>query len=262
VKKRRWVKVLVVLAVVVAAGLLAVSRVLDRAAAAALTRGVTYAGEVPCEVRKVGLSLVGGRVEVSELAVGNPPGYAEADMFRLERADVQVRIGSLLRGPVHVRNLEIIKPRIRIEAGPGGSNVKVFLATVARNVGASEPKEEAEPTRLIVDRLVIRDATIEIGMGISPRGVPITLQTVELGPVRGENGEGVTAGELASVIVAQLVEKGVVQVGLDADLEKVLPQGAADRVAKEIEATGKAAGKAVEKVRGTLEELLKPKNPQ
>ena len=259
--RRRWIKVLVVVAVVVAAGLLAGSRVLDRAAAAALTRGVTYVGEVPCEVRKVGVSLVGGRVEVSELAVGNPPGYAKADMFSLERADVKVRIGSLLGGPVHVRNLEIIKPRIRIEAGPGGSNVKVFLDTVARNVGAPEPKEEAEPTRLIVDRLVIRDATIEFGLGISPRGVPTTLQTVELPPVRGDNGEGVTPGELASMIVRQLVEKGVVQVHLDADLEKVLPKGAADRVAKEIEAAGTAAGKAVEKVRGILEDIRKPKNP-
>ena len=198
-------------------------------------------------------------------------------MFSLHRADVQVSVRSLMGQPVHIKKLEIIKPRIRVEAGVGGSNIKVFLDTVKKNVGAEaeEPapgeKEPAEPIRLVVDRLLIEDATIEFGSGISSLALPVTLQTVELPPVTGENGQGVTPGELVSMIVEELVSKGVVQVRVDPnvklDLEKIFSEDTASKVSEEVEkafgeAAGKAAGEAIKKAGKILEDILKPKKEE
>ncbi len=268
--------VLIVLAALVLVAILLLN-VLDSVAAAALTKSVQKVGEVDCQVEEVNISILGGSVGVRDLKIANPKGYPEVSMFSLHRADVQVSVRSLMGQPVHIKKLEIIKPRIRVEAGVGGSNIKVFLDTVKKNVGAEaeEPapgeKEPAEPIRLVVDRLLIEDATIEFGSGISSLALPVTLQTVELPPVTGENGQGVTPGELVSMIVEELVSKGVVQVRVDPnvklDLEKIFSEDTASKVSEEVEkafgeAAGKAAGEAIKKAGKILEDILKPKKEE
>jgi len=206
---------LVVLAVV--AGVVALLYV-DRIAAAAITNGVEYVGEVRCTVDEVDVSVLGGDVGIRELRIMNPSGYPEAVMFSLGRAKLAVKTRSLWNRPLHVRQLEIVKPLVRVEAGRGGSNVRVFLQAVQSNLGADQQKQEAEspPTRLRIDRLLLQDATVQIGSGLTQRELAqITLSKVEMSDIRGENDQGVTPGELAAMIVFELVRAGAVKGNLD-----------------------------------------------
>ncbi len=205
---------LVVLAVV--AGVVALLYV-DHIAAAAITNGVEYVGEVRCTVDEVDVSILSGSVGIRELRIMNPSGYPEAAMFSLGRAKLEVRTRSLWNQPLHVRQLEIVKPLVRVEAGPGGSNVRVFLRAVQSKLGADQQKQEkSPPTRLRIDKLLLQDATVQIGSGLTRRELAeITLATVEISDIRGEADQGVTPGELAARIVFELVRAGAVKGNLD-----------------------------------------------
>lgn len=228
---------------------------IDRVAAAALTRGVEYAGDVKCEVADVSVSLLSGRIGISELAIKNPKGYPEADMFSLARADLDVRVGSLWSPPAHVQRLELTKPLIRVEAGRGGSNVRVFLDNVQRKLGASDEKPDEEPTRMWVDKLVIKDATVRIGTGLTKRELlSVTLETVELKDIRGKDEQGVTSGELAAMIVYDLVRRSAMKGKLDFKL--LVPPDLTKGLATVLQSTGFVFNGATSVLEAPLKTIL------
>ena len=158
------------------------------------------------------MSILSGRIGIRELIIKSPRGYADEDMFALESAKLEVRIGSLWDQPVHVRQFEITKPLVRVEAGPGGSNVRVFLDNVHRNLGMTEETRGEPRTRMWIDRLVLKDATVRIGSRLTKRGLmDISLETVELRKIRGKDDKGVTSGELVAMIVFDMVRKGALK---------------------------------------------------
>jgi len=197
-----------VLAVFAAASAAVLWLYIDRVAAAALTRGIEQAGDVACEVRGVGVSILGGSVEIDSLAVRNPAGYPDADMFDVGGAHATLRPGTLWNQPIHVKCLRLVRPVIRVEAGVGGSNIKVFLENIARNL--REPDgTEAAPTRLFVDRLVLTDGVVRIGSGFSTmKLMDITVDSAELTGIRGRDGAGATIGELTAMVVLEMLRRG------------------------------------------------------
>ncbi len=250
---RRLIRVLVLIVVLLVLAGVVMMFYIDRLAAAALTKGVEYAGGTACEVEEVDVSLLGGSVGVRGLAIKNPAGYPQADMFALASADVAVRIRSLWNQPVQVRTLEIVRPVLRLEVGQGGSNVKVFLDHVNRKLGgdgpAEEPDEKTEQTRMIVDRLLLKDATVQLGSGVGPGGLgSVTLETVELTDLRGRDGKGITPGELAARIVFQLVQRGALKGQFN--LGNFVPADFSERL-------GEAADAAQKLLKQKPEELLK-----
>ena len=266
---RKLLYVLGGLLVVLAVTLAVLWLYIDRVAAVAIEEGVERAGGVPCSLGGIRISLLAGSVGVDELAIGNPPGYPRADMFRLQRADVKVRTRSLWNQPVHIERLEIIEPVVRVEAGQGGSNVRVFLANVQGKAGAERPapppeqapagaeERPGEPARFVVDHLLLKDATVRIGSGItSAELISVTLPTVELRDVCGKDGRGVTAGELAARIVYELLREGAVKRNLDFD--KVVPPELAGGMEKITKTAGELIKKTIETIRSPLETLLGP----
>ncbi len=214
--------VALLLLVIVVAGVALIIYV-DRVAATVLTEGVTTVGEVPCTVGGVNVSLFTGGVKIKDLVIMNPKGYPETEMFSLAGAEVETRIRSFWNQPVHIRKLRIDQPMIRIEAGEGISNVRVFLENVRRNAGEqAEAETDKAPTRLWVDELVIEGATVRFGAGVTAHKVmDIKLETVKLTKIRGRNDRGVTSGELSALIVIELVRRGVLAGNLN--LRNVIP---------------------------------------
>jgi len=181
---------------------------IDRVAASALTRGIGRAGDVACEVRRVGVSLVNGTIEIDALAVKNPAGYPPAAMFDVGGAHATLASGTLWSRPIHVKELRLVRPAIRLEAGVGGSNIKVYLENVARNLRKPDGTEDA-PTRLIVDRLVLSDGVVRVGSGFSTmKLMDIEVASAELTDIRGRDGAGATIGELTAMVVLEMLRRG------------------------------------------------------
>ncbi len=265
---RRILMLLGTLVLLALIGVVVVWIYLDRIAAAALTRGVEYAGDVKCTVDDVSVSLLSGRIGIKELVIKSPAGYGDGDMFTLGDAKLEVRVGSLWSQPVHVRNLEIVKPLVRMAAGPGGSNVTVFLNNVQRKFGTGEKQPEKQPekppTRMWVDKLVIKDATVHIGTAVPGRDLADVQLTepIELTNVRGKNDQGVTAGELAAMIVLDLVRKAAPMANVK--LENLIPKDLTAGLDTWLQTPGSVLEGAKEVIKAPGETILKsilpPKN--
>jgi hypothetical protein len=210
--------------ILLAVGLLAAAAVaavvvlwiyLDAMVAAALTRGIEQVGQVRCTVGHVGVSLLSGRIGIEDLVIRSPAGYPEGEMFRVRRADLQVRIRSFWNQPVAIHRLEVLEPVVSMEAGAGGSNVRLFLDNVQAWLDRQE-REGRRPTRMCVDQLVVRGATVRMGAGVTGRTLlNVTVPAVELRDVRGPGGRGVTSGELAATVIVELVYGAAVAGKLD-----------------------------------------------
>ncbi len=189
---------------------------IDHVAAKALTEAVEYAGDAPCAVGAVDVSLVAGSIAVSDLTVGNPAGYEPGEMFHVRRALLEVDVGTLWTPPVRVRRLEIIAPAVRIVGKDGRSNLAAFLDNV-------RAKTDAGPgTRLLVDRVVIDGARVQIGRGLSGRGlIAVELERFELVDLHGPDGRGMTAGELMAKIIFECAWRGATKAELK--LDSILP---------------------------------------
>jgi len=223
---------------------------IDRIAAKMVTTGVRTVGEVDCKLDDMSVSLIRGRVYLSGLAIGNPAKFPQTEMFRLGEATLEVGVGSVFDQPLHVEILEIHEPFVRWEAGWGGTNIRAFLSTIERNLASehSDDSPEAEPVRLVIDRLVIRDATVQIGSGIHTSGVSIPLQTVELSNIRGRDGRGVTAGELTGILVFELARRGAIR--FDIDVSDLAPAAFAKRMESVAGSIAGVTGRAAKVVAG------------
>jgi hypothetical protein len=229
---------------------------IDSIAAKALTSGVETLGEVPCTLDDMSVSLVRGRVSMKGLTIKNPPKFPESDMFRLGEATVDVGVSSVLDRPLHIETLEIREAYVRIDLGLGGSNIKTFLGNIERNspTGAAPDKpaddKADQPLRIVVDRLVIEDAKVKIGSGFSKAGVPVSLATVELANITGDNGQGVTSGELTGMIIGELVRRGAIKINLD--LDELVPKEFVKRMGSIAGSIGSAGVDAVKDVGGAV----------
>lgn len=122
----------------------------------------------------------------------------------------------------------------------------VFLGNVKGKTGADD-EPSARQERVLVDRLLIKDAVVRIGSGIGPPSLlDVELETVELKDIHGRDGRGVSTGELAAVIVLELVRRGVIKA--DLDIKKVVPI----EVIKGVDAVVRSAGNVIKSAGGLL----------
>jgi hypothetical protein len=122
--------------------------------------------------------------------------------------------------------------------------VAVFRGNVQRHVGGKIKPQggpAGEPLlHMTVGRITIRNASVKLGPVLLPKasrpqgrsvgpGDPaapkltdIELGDVELTDIQGRDGRGVTSGELAAIVMSELVSRAVDKAGLN--LQDVLPE--------------------------------------
>ena len=192
---------LIVLAIVAGALLLIC---MDRAAGTVITEGVAAIGETPCTIEQVEVSLRTGCIGIDRFRIMNPDGYSPGAMLDIERGDVDMRVASLWNQPVHIYRLELTRPVIHIEAGAGGSNMRVVLDAIDRNLGLEDL------VHVRVDKLVVRDAVICIGSSDTENGLlRISLGDAEFENIHGEDNAGITVGELSALVLTELTRKSL-----------------------------------------------------
>jgi hypothetical protein len=245
---KKLLRVLAVLLVLLIVAAIVVWLYIDHVAARVLTGSVGYAGEVPCAVESVQVSVLSGSIAVHALHVGNPSGYAPGSMLVLRQAELDVRVGSLWDRPLHIRRLEVSGVVLSIQGGKGGTNVDAFIGNVRRKIGQEGP--EGPRFRLRVDHLALRDATVRVGRGLGGNSIlTIHLDALDLENVHGENGRGVTPGELVAGIARELVGQGALEAKID--LASLLPS----EMLKGLEALTAPAGTLL---KGTTDLLTAP----
>ena len=79
----------------------------------------------------------GAGVTVSDLHVGNPPGFPDGDLLGAEQIGVNVALAPLLRGTIHVNSVEIVRPKLTILTDSSGKRV----TTLSRHRNRRRPRQ-------------------------------------------------------------------------------------------------------------------------
>ncbi|MFT5423450.1 MAG: hypothetical protein ACI89L_001227 [Phycisphaerales bacterium] len=155
----------VVLLLVVVVGLLVF---IDSAARQTITRGGTYATMADTSVARANVSLLGGRMSLTDFAIGNPEGYDKTPYFmRMDDTEVAVENGTLFADTVEIPTLTINGVELYLDKthSPGNYN---------QNLARFEDKEKPAATeggkKVVIRRIEINDITVHVA------GIPLVQQ--------------------------------------------------------------------------------------
>ncbi|MCC6611536.1 MAG: hypothetical protein IT515_17925 [Burkholderiales bacterium] len=160
------------------------------------------------KVAAVKLAPASGEGTVTGLVIGNPKGFKSPRAVSVGTVDIAIDPATVTKRVVVVRRIAVASPAITYEAGRNGSNFDVMRRNVEQRVGKPAPKARGAETRLIVERLTIRGATVNYVPELPVRGATISysLPDIALANV-GKRQGGVTPDELTKIVVDALIER-------------------------------------------------------
>ncbi len=166
---RSIVRLVMVLVVGVVVGAVALSLLADHAVRVAVEKASSKALDVPVDVEKVHLSIIGGTLGLQDMTVANPPGYQQEILLDLNRGDIQINTGSLLSDVVTITNIKLDGMKVALEQKGLANNLREVIESLRRN-------EASSGKRLQVDRLEITNITVTIKL----LPIPGQLDTLSL----------------------------------------------------------------------------------
>ena len=148
---RRTLKVLVVVAIVLVVLIIGVMAFLGPIIKTAAEKVGPKVLGVPVTVEKVSVNVLAGSFSLRGLRIGNPPGkgYSTDPLMALGELRVSVKIGSLPgKGPVEVKEVAIIDPKVSYEIVDGARNIDVLMKNMQGGKAAAEPPKKVEPAKV------------------------------------------------------------------------------------------------------------------
>ncbi|MEE9370398.1 MAG: AsmA family protein [Sedimentisphaerales bacterium] len=207
--------VLIVVLLVILVVALAIDIFAERALKMAIETAATKTLNVGVSVGEIDLSIIGGKLGISNLVISNPPGYQHDRLLELKDAQIEVDIGSLLGDTVNIKQFKLDGVRVVMEQrGISGNNLQDVIKAIP-----SEPKAETEPgkpgKKLQIDNLEISNITVDVKLLPVP-GKADTV-TMKLTPIRmtdlGSDEKLDTAILSAKILLA--IANGIAEQGTD-----------------------------------------------
>lgn len=207
------------------------------------------------KVDLAGLSIspFSGKAGITGLAIWNPAGFSEAEALKLGDFSIDLDPMSLLSDPIHIREIRILAPEIRIEPQRGGTNLAALQKNIEAFTGPAPQEEEAAAPGVRIDDFYLTGARLVVGggaIGFSDRAV--TLADIHLEDIGGS--EGVPASEAARLAIDALMPQ--VEAALASQLGQELLGEARARLGTVEGDLREKAGEAVEKNRQKIEEEI------
>ncbi len=164
--------------------------------------------QAPVSLEDATLAPLSGQGSLDNLRIGNPPGWSENPALRVGRVQMRVRPLSVFDPVVEVEELVIRDLVVNYETKIVASNISDLLKNVEAALGkgddAKAPPAQSpddKPVRLIVRRLVLNEATVNLSAGARILTIPLPeISLVELGVKEG----GLTPAQLGFAILRSL----------------------------------------------------------
>src|SRR5437588_166934 len=131
---------LVVVLLLIVAGVI-VYFYLDTIVKHAVERQSTASLNLTTTLGSARLAIFGGKVNLHELEIANPQGYAAPHMFELGDLGLGVKYGQLRQDPVHIERIQIDNPKFVLEQVDGKMNFKAAMDQI--------PKSDTQPKKVI-----------------------------------------------------------------------------------------------------------------
>ena len=117
-------------------------------------------------LERLNLNPYTGKLLVSGVRLANPDGYAETNAFTLGSLSVDVEVSSLLSDTIHVRDVTVDAPFASyVLDAQGSNNIERILAAVNEKLGPKKEKKEKSETKVVVDKLTVKNVRAVIGTG-------------------------------------------------------------------------------------------------
>jgi uncharacterized protein involved in outer membrane biogenesis len=187
-KKLKWIVIGIVVLIVVGIGIVLFS--LDGILRSAVQSQASSSLNLPTTLGGVHLSLLGGSLSLTDLAVGSPPGFSAPQMVSLGSAGVDVSYSQLRNNPVKIDSITLDKPKIVLEQSGGKLNLQALMGQSS----APPPSDSkgGQTMKLIITKLTISNADVSIRPGIpgAPAEIPISIPSIELQNIGNADGNG------------------------------------------------------------------------
>jgi hypothetical protein len=177
---------------------------------AATTLGPKTLG-VPVAVGEVQLNPFTGRLAVSGLRVGNPPGYSERPACAVEKMEVVLRLRSLLSDVIVIEKIQVEAPAISYESKEGLSNFDAIKANTQKAPAAEPAGESAAGNKpekkVIIELFTLKGAQVAYTSGLTfGKTVNVPLPALTLRDIGKESG-GATAADAAAQVAKALSDE-------------------------------------------------------
>lgn len=180
------------------------------------------------------ISPFSGHGTLSDLVVGNPPGWQSATAFTLHEISIDVVPSSLVSDHVVVKSLVIDQPEITYETKITTSNLQELVKAIQQSGGSSGNEgpqartKEGKPIKIEVKSFILKNGKITVIAGANTAKLDMpTLELQDLGTREG----GLTPAQLTTA-VAKAITAQVVQAGARKAIEKGVLDKAQDSLLK------------------------------
>lgn len=186
----------------------------DSLAERGVERGASYALDVPTTLDSADVGVLTGSVELAGLEVDNPEGFEAEHFLKLDNADMNVSLGSLMEETVEVPSLLLDGIDLRLERTLEGANYNVIMDNLSRF--ESGDKEEADPSakKFVIRTVEIRNITVRadfvpIGGAVGDlTTAEVTVPEVILRDV-GSGSEPMSVAEITAVVLKAILASAV-----------------------------------------------------
>lgn len=202
----KWLKRIVVLVLLLLiVGGVVTYLYLDRVIKTQVETQTTKQLALKTELGSAGVSLFGGKLNLSELRIASPTGFNAPHMLQLGKADVQVSYKQLGNDPVRIGRIALDKPKLVIERVGGTINFKKAADLMPQRPPAKAADPNAEPLKLIIDELNITNAEVVMRAGIPglPEEIKIPVPSVLMKNIG--TGPGSENGAAVKDVVMQVI---------------------------------------------------------
>lgn len=222
---------------------------------------------VKTELGSANVGLFGGTLNLSNFKIASPTGYTADQMFTLGGVDLGVSYGQLREQPIRVKSIVLDKPSVVLEYVNNKFNFQALMDNMgggSANSTSKEPKTEdgKEPVKLIIDELIVKDATVTVKAfaPLLPKDIVVQVPSVTLKNIG--NAEGAKNGAAIKDVVGAVISALAAKVSTLPDLknfgnlDKLLgdqAQAVMGNISKEME---KQVGQIQQQVTGEINKAL------
>ncbi len=149
----------------------------------------TRALNVGVSVGDVDLSILGGRLDITNLSINNPPGYQHDKLLKIKSCKVQVSVRSLLSDTIRIKEFNLDGIELVIEQkNITNNNIRDIINSISAQKGKEqEPEKQAEPSGKNIQIEKLRISNITVKAKLLPVPGKVDTVTLKLSPIEMNN---------------------------------------------------------------------------
>lgn len=188
----------------------------------------------PVSVSEVQLELAHGKAAVGSLAVSNPAGFSQPDIFTLGGIAVNINVSSLDAQPIIIDQITVDEPEVFYELGADGkSNLDVLKSNLragpdSGSAGQAGGDGAGQSMKMIIRKLIFTGGSLNASSAVTgDKPVSIELPGFSMMGLGAATG-GATASQISREVFTELIERSaraVASAGADQLKDELRDQG-------------------------------------